>query len=98
MFELPITDEHVKAYKEDFNIYHSYEDKKIKRLLQSSYKAIKRQCGDFNIDDSETGAELVFNRARYAYHDSIEFFNENFISLITDFAIENGGVDDESEV
>ena len=62
------------------------EDENLKRLLSSSYAAIKRNCGDFDINSSETGKELVFERTRYVYNDALEFFQDNFVSEIQSFA------------
>lgn len=41
------------------------------------------------MNESLRGAELVYERTRYAYNDLLEFFHENFISQITSFALEN---------
>ncbi|WMZ87255.1 hypothetical protein QS429_05400 [Staphylococcus pseudintermedius] len=41
------------------------------------------------MDKNKRGAELVYERTRYAYNDSLEFFHENFLGQITSFALEN---------
>ena len=70
-------------------ISHSSEDKHLGKLLGASFKAIKSQCGTFTLEDSERGRELVFERSRYAYNDYLEFFEDNFLSMINGFAFEN---------
>ena len=86
-----ITSEHVAEMKQRLKLFHSYEDDNIEKLLKQSHADITYRCGSFNMDsDSDVrGAELVYERTRYAYNDSLEFFNENFLTNITSFAIEN---------
>lgn len=86
---MSITDTHVKNFKKMNRIYHSHEDEFIKSILKSSYSFIKTKCGDFSMDDSPEGAELVYNRSRYAYNDSIEFFDQNFITMVISFGLKN---------
>ena len=63
------------------------EDKNLKRILLASLQALKKICGDYDIQTDETFKELVFERSRYAYNDSLEYFNENFLSMINSFGI-----------
>ncbi|WP_409297748.1 phage gp6-like head-tail connector protein [Peribacillus sp. SCS-26] len=81
-----ITPEIVEEFKRSMHITHSSEDIHLKGLLSSSYKAIKRDCGEFDIEENEMGKELVFGRARYAYNDSLEFFQKNFLSELHSFS------------
>lgn len=81
-----ITPQIVEEFKERMRITHSAEDDNITRLLSSSYAAIQRNCGTFDISSSETGKELVFERTRYVYNDALEFFQDNFISEIQSFS------------
>lgn len=73
------------------HISHNSEDDNLKRLLSLSIRAIKASCGDFDIygekDTDERAKELVFERTRYAYNDTLEYFIGNFISEITSLAL-----------
>ena len=97
-----ITDKHVEQFKEDMSIFHKSQDEKFKRNLSSSYRAIQNLCGPFNLDENELGKELVFERARYMNNDQLEFFDDNFSTMINDFGIENklmvGDIDELSEL
>lgn len=84
-----ITDKHVQEFKENMNIFHKSQDDKFKRNLNSSYLAIQNICGDFDVDKSVLGKELVFERARYMNNDQLEFFDDNFSTMISDFGIQN---------
>ncbi|AKG74367.1 hypothetical protein [Salinicoccus halodurans] len=84
-----ITENHVAEMKRRLTLFHSYEDKHIKSLLEKSYADIQYRCQAFDMDKSDRGAELVYERTRYAYNDSLEFFDENFLSNVTSFALEN---------
>lgn len=67
-------------------ITHNSEDDNLNRLLSFSISAIKRDCGDFDINKNEMGKELVFERTRYAYNDALEFFQNNFLSELQSFS------------
>ncbi|MGM8215172.1 phage gp6-like head-tail connector protein [Bacillaceae bacterium W0354] len=86
-----ITDEILKEFKERMHISHSSEDSNLKQLLSSSFVDIKSKCGVFDLEgDKDTdlrGKELVFERARYAYNDALEYFNDNFLSDINSLAL-----------
>lgn len=86
--QLEITDELLSQFKKRLKISHSIEDDNIKTLLSFAYAAIRRKCGAFYIDTHEGGKELVFERARYAYNDALEFFDDNFASEITGLALD----------
>ena len=97
-----ITDKHVEQFKEDMSIFHKSQDEKFKRNLSSSYRAIQNLCGPLNLDENELGKELVFERTRYMNNDQLEFFDDNFSTMINDFGIENklmvGDIDEPSEL
>lgn len=90
-----INNSHVETLKSRLKIFHDYEDSHLESLLNQSYEDIKTRCGTFDMDTSHAGSELVYERVRYAYNDSLEFFNANFISNITYFALQNWSDDDE---
>ena len=77
-------------------ISHSIEDENLKSILNMSYEDLKNRCGDFDIDEYLRGRELVFERSRYVYNDSLEFFEDNFLSEITSIGIELVGDTDDS--
>ena len=84
-----ITQNHVEEMKRRLKIFHTFEDEHIQSLLEQSYEDIKYRCQEFDMNENNRGAELVYERTRYAYNDSLEFFHDNFLSQITSFALEN---------
>ena len=90
-----ITSKEVELIKNRLKIFHTYEDVHLKQLLEQAYASIVIQCGYFDIQESEQGAELVFERVRYAYNDALEYFDENFETMITQFSLENKVYNDE---
>lgn len=83
-----ITDEHVAVMKGRLKIFHSFEDKHIKFLLEESYNDIVNKCKPFDMSNTQ-GASLVYERTRYAYNDALEYFDDNFLHRITSFALDN---------
>lgn len=81
-----ITPQIVEEFKDRMHITHSMEDGNLQRLLSSSYAAIQRDCGEFDILANEMGKELVFERSRYVYNDAMEFFQDNFQSELHSFS------------
>jgi hypothetical protein len=65
-----------------------HEDENLIRILSASNKALIRSCGDYDINTDESFKELVFERSRYVYNDSLEYFNDNFISEINSLGID----------
>lgn len=86
---MDITDENLKEFKESMKIYHTHSDSHLKRLLQSSYKFLSKKCGAFPMDEENEGKELVFSRARYAHNDAVEYFDDNFMSMVINFSLSN---------
>ncbi|MGE6949634.1 phage gp6-like head-tail connector protein [Staphylococcus hominis] len=84
-----ITQNHVEEMKRRLKIFHTFEDEHIQSLLEQSYEDIKYRCQEFDMNENNRGAELVYERTRYAYNDSLEFFHDNFLGQITSFALEN---------
>ncbi|WP_284037914.1 hypothetical protein [Neobacillus sp. 114] len=64
-----------------------HEDENLRRILSASVAALTRMCGDYDIDDDEEFKELVFERSRYVYNDSLEYFNDNFLSQINNLGL-----------
>lgn len=84
-----INQKQVDEMKRRLKIFHTFEDEHIQSLLEQSYEDIQFRCQKFVIDKNLRGAELVYERTRYAYNDVLEYFNENFLSQIISFALEN---------
>lgn len=84
---MPITFETVEEFKERMHL-GDYEDDNLERILSASNEALKRMCGDFDIEKDEVFKELVFERSRYVYNDALEYFNANFLSQINNLGLE----------
>lgn len=86
----------LSEFKKRMRIFHDSEDDNLEWLLSSSYEVIKSLCGDFDIEKDQEGKELVFERSRYAYNDSVEFFEENFLSRLHSYGMKLVVVEDET--
>lgn len=86
---MAITDENVKEFKGRMRIYHNHEDARIESMLEHSYTFLENKCGDFSMSEPNQGKELVFSRARYDYHDALEYFDKNFGSMVMNFMLRN---------
>lgn len=84
---MEISAELLQEFKERMHITHSIEDENLKRLLSFSIIDLTAKCGAFDLATNEKAKELVFERTRYAYNDALEFFDDNFLSLITSLGI-----------
>lgn len=79
---MEITPLMLQEFKDRMHISHSSEDQNLELLLKSSAAAMKRLIGDYDIRENYEVRELIFERARYAYNDSLEYFQDNFVSEI----------------
>lgn len=77
-----ITPDTLAEFKARMHISHDGEDSNLEQLLSFSIAGIKVSCGPFVIEENELAKELVFERARYAYNDALEYFEDNFQSEI----------------
>ena len=68
--------EYLEAFKERMRINNNEEDDNLKRMLRSSVVAIVLLVGATEIEDMLV--ELVFERARYVYHDALDEFQQNY--------------------
>lgn len=98
---MEVSDNLLKMFKDRMHIFHDSEDSNLKQLLSFSIADLQDKCGVFNVDEHDRARELVIERTRYAYNDSIEFFDENFQSQITSlgfslYVAESGGSDEVS--
>lgn len=90
----------LKDFKMRMRIFHEAEDENLKNILSSSMVAIKRWCGSDDVTKPEI-KELVMERSRYVYNDSLEFFNDNFLSELMAVSLshyEEEAVSDETNV
>lgn len=83
---MSITPSVLMQFKERMRL-GNHEDENLERILSASTEALKRSCGDYDINTDETFKELVFERSRYVYNDALEFFNANFSSEINSMAL-----------
>lgn len=79
-------DDLLVKFKSLEKIDHNSEDEYLKQLLKMSYERIKNQCGVFELENL-IGQELILIRARYAYQDLLEHFNDNYRPEIIDFSL-----------
>ena len=78
----------IDEYKSWFRIFHKSEDDDIGKQLDGSYKVLKPLIGDFDPTTFSQGTELVYERVRYVRNESVEYFSDNFQSLIMDASID----------
>lgn len=70
------------AFKANMHITNSAEDANLQDLLNRSAAAISRMTGAPDALALDATRELVLERARYAYNEALEYFNDNFLSEI----------------
>jgi hypothetical protein len=83
---MSITETVLSEFKERMHL-EDHEDENLRRILSASVVALKKACGDYDINSDEDFKELVFERSRYVYNDALEFFNKNFLSEINSLGI-----------
>lgn len=85
----------LKEFKDKMNIFHTGEDDKLNDLLSYSIVYVKSTCVDFSLDKvtdlDKRAIELVLERSRYAYNDSLEYFETNFRSEIFALGVDMAG-------
>ncbi|TYR81112.1 hypothetical protein FZC66_04410 [Priestia megaterium] len=84
---MAITNEILTEFKER-NRLGNHEDANLTRILSASVTALKRVCGDYDIEQDEEFKELVFERSRYVYNDALEYFNDNFLTEINSLSVD----------
>lgn len=90
----------LKLFKQRMRIGYDTDDENLKAILESSVSAIKNLVGSDDLTDPAI-RELVIERSRYAYNDSLEFFYDNFINDLGTASIANlkkAVTDDEANV
>ncbi|EOI53387.1 phage gp6-like head-tail connector protein [Enterococcus gilvus] len=85
----------LEEFKKRMHISHSSEDNSLEEILEESKLYIISKTG---LDENDKRAKtLIFSRARYVYNDSLEFFEDNFLSEILGLSFEKYKGDDASE-
>lgn len=97
-----VTDELLQTFKERMHIFHNGEDDNLKRLLSFSVSYVREKCGEFTLngdsDIDKRATELAIERARYAYNDALEYFEDNFLSEIISLSLEMAKIEGEDNV
>ncbi len=71
----------LKEFKGRMHIFHDSEDENLSVMLKASIMAVKSMVGSDDVTRPDV-KELVIERSRYAYNDSLEYFEDNFKSRI----------------
>lgn len=74
-------------FKRRMKIFHDSEDKELSIILNDSEEDVLRLIGENGKDDRRT-KELIIERSRYVYNDSLEFFYDNFQQRILDISLD----------
>lgn len=76
-------------FKKRMKIFGTSEDENLENILSASFVRISQLVGPYDPNNDLNFIELVFERSRYAYNDSIEYFEGNFQSFILDYSLQN---------
>lgn len=79
---------YIDEYKARFRIFHSSEDEEIGEQLENSFEDIQSLIGTFDPNAYKKGKELVFERTRYLRNESLEYFYDNFQTMIIDASVD----------
>ncbi|MDT2690752.1 phage gp6-like head-tail connector protein [Enterococcus gallinarum] len=82
---------YIDEYKARFRIFHSSEDADIGEQLESGFSDIKSLIGTFDPSEYKKGKELVYERTRYLRNEALEYFYDNFQTMIMDASIDLAG-------
>ena len=89
----------LRLFKQRMRISYDTDDENLKAILDSSVSAIGKLTGSEDINNPII-RELVIERSRYVFNDSLEFFYDNFINDLGTASIANlkAVTDDEADV
>lgn len=76
----------LKPFKERMRVFYDEDDQNITFILNSSYEALNALLG-FDLMTVESGKELIMERSRYVYNDSLELFYDSFKNEIARLAM-----------
>lgn len=76
----------LESFKERMRIFHDVDDNNINTILNGSQEALESLLG-FDLMGIESGKELIIERSRYVYNDSLELFYDSFRNEISRLAI-----------
>ena len=85
---------YIDEFKARFRIFHSSEDVDIGNQLDDSFHDIKSLIGTFDPTEYRKGKELVFERTRYLRNEALEYFYDNFSTMIFDASADLAGEQD----
>ncbi|CAI3374163.1 phage gp6-like head-tail connector protein [Enterococcus cecorum] len=83
-----MNDSLLTLFKQRMRIGYDTDDENLKAILESSVSAIEKLTGSDDLADPAI-RELVIERSRYVYNDSLEFFYDNFINDLGTASIAN---------
>ncbi|VXC08012.1 conserved hypothetical protein [Bacillus sp. 349Y] len=83
-----VSEKLLPEFKDRMHISHGAEDDNLKRILEASITNLQRLCGSFDVFSDPEAKELVFERSRYVYNDSLEFFENNFLGQILSLSLD----------
>ncbi|ETC90810.1 hypothetical protein EPB68_13295 [Enterococcus faecalis] len=82
-------------FKKRMKIFGSSEDDSLKEILAASFLRLNSLIYPTNPENDLTFIELVFERSRYVYNDSLEFFEANYQSDILACSLKYAEVSDD---
>lgn len=88
--------DNLSDFKSRMKIFGNFEDDALIALLANSFKRITQLIGEYKSEDNLNFVELVFERSRYAYNDSLEYFEDNFQPMILELSLANWSDGDDS--
>lgn len=78
----------VNKLKAKLHIFHSIEDDRLESMIEESRQAIYENTGVNDLGNINY-VELVLERCRYSYNDSLEYFEPNFQSNLLGLSLAN---------
>jgi len=75
---LELANLNLEKFKKRMKIFGTSEDESLIEILAASFLRLDSLINPVKPKSDLTFIELVFERSRYAYNDSLEFFETNF--------------------
>lgn len=86
----------LENFKKRMKIFGTSEDDSLKEILAASFLRLNSLIYPTNPENDLSFIELVFERSRYVYNDSLEFFEINFQSDILAQSLKYAEVSDDT--